>query len=65
MSLMPESTKITLSSPAAKLNAHDAGEASGPHARNAASAASDNLSSVPPFTGSMTIMGLPWRVATS
>ena len=62
---MPESTMNTPSSPAAKRIAQLGTLIAGSLALNSASACGGTLASVPPFTGSIIIIGLPCLRATS
>ena len=62
---MPESTTMTFSCVAAKRIAHEGTDMSGSAALKSSVTASGTFASVPPFTGSMTTTGLPWRAAVS
>ena len=64
MLLIPLSTIITFSWLAAKRMAQEGTDMDGSRWRNMASSRSGTFARVPPFTGSMTMTGLPWLVAT-
>ena len=62
---MPLKIIKTLSSEAANRRAYDAGEASGLNSLNKSAASFGRFARVPPFTGSITIIGLPCLTAVS
>ena len=64
-SLMPESTVRTPGKLAAKRSAQLAHDAPGSAARSTSATLAGGLASRPPFTGSITTTGLPWRMAHS
>ena len=65
MLLIPERTVITPSRSAANLRAQDAGEDPGSAFSKISLTLSGGLASIPPLTGSMTMTGTLWLLATS
>ena len=62
---MPLSTIITFGSDAAKRTAHEANDASGFARCRISFTGWGGFANLPPFTGSITMTGLQWRVAIS